>query len=77
MGCWWSSTENNVKALGQFVDDCPHCGKKTYWTKFQIIESEKCYSVFPLGNTDKGEFIQCNICGARYATRPARSGCCS
>lgn len=77
MGCWWSSTQSQARAIGQFIDDCPHCGTKTHWTKYQIIESEKCYSVLPCGTKDKGEFVQCNICGARYATRPAEGGCCS
>ena len=77
MPCWWRSRETNVQVLDQFKKDCPHCGRETFWKRFKVIENEKCYSLIPCGNTDKGEYIQCNVCGAQYVFKAGqKSGCC-
>ena len=76
MGCWWRDTETKTKNLGQFLRNCPHCMRETHWTCFQVTDEEKLYSFIPCGSSDKGEFVQCNICGAQYATRKGKSNCC-
>lgn len=64
MFCSWGS-ETKVHTLGQVVHFCPHCDRDTYFSIFEVKEHDDVCCI-PCGSRLKGQYAQCNVCGAQY-----------
>jgi TM2 domain-containing membrane protein YozV len=63
---WWG-TRTKSNPLGQLQHHCPTCGKETVFTHYKLTNTWVIYSILPCWSSPAGEFIQCNVCGARYS----------